>query len=373
MDLRIERDLLVEGLQRVIGAVEARATVPVLSNVRIEAAARALLITGTDQDVEVTLPIIAEVTRQGVTTANARLLFELAKKMPKGGQLALSCGDGDVNLRIVSGKSKYMLCTIPADDFPSCAYMGDAVSFQWDSGALRRMIEAARFAVSADASRYYLNGIYLHVDGEELVACATNGHQLSTKSEPLPAGAAPMPGVIIPTKTLSVLDKFLPTIEREIGVEVAKNAIRVTLGEARLASKLIDGAYPDYKRVIPTAHAGTAIVPRRELLAAVEMVGVVLGDKAHAVQLEFGGDSLRVRAVGVERGTGECEVADCIYDGEPVMVGASFHYLTDELSATDSNQVSIRLCAGSPAGGPMLLEEVDRDGSHRMVLMPMRV
>lgn len=374
MKLTIERELLLEAMARVMGAVQSRVTSPILANIRLDAAARALLIRGTDLDIEIEVPCPAEVERQGVTTVDAKLLFEMVKRQPKAATLTVVADL--TSLAVTQGRSKFRLNTIPACDFPQFGYNTGAVAFQWDSGALGRLIKRTQFAMSTDETRYFLNGIYVHVAGETLTAAATNGHQLGVKSEPLPAGASTMPGIILPRATVAVLDKFLPSRDAEIELSVAGAMLRLRLGEAVLATRLIDGTFPDYLRVIPSIHAGVAIVPRLQLLGAVELVSVVLSSDAKAVALRFEADSISVTACDADRGSGEDAVAECSYSGAPVTVGVNYKYLCDVLRATESAQIAIKLCggdAGSEASGPLLFEDVDGDGSHRMVLMPMSV
>jgi DNA polymerase III subunit beta len=371
MQFVIERDMFVEALARVAGTIETRVTVPILSNVFIDVRARDVLLIGTDQTIEVSVPCPAEVMQQGVTTVSADVLHKIVTKCPKGASLSVTLFGNE--LRIVCGRGKYALPTLPADDFPRFESRADGVTFQWSAAELRACIEKTRFAMSVDETRYYLNGIYFHAVGEELVAVATDGHMLSRKSVPLPAEASMMPGVILPRKTVAELLKFLPDRDCEIEVTASANALRVRLGEAELITKLIDGTYPDYQRLMPSAHSGRAILPRLALLAAIERVSVVIDSKSPSVALTLDGGEIRVSAQHAERGSGVDAVCDVAYEGRPVTVGADYRYIMAELRASGANQIALMLADGKPEDGPMLFEDVDGDGSHKMLLMPMRV
>ncbi len=364
----IERDILVEALGRVVGTVERRTAVPILANVFIDARARDVSLRATDLNIEVTVPCPAEVTAQGVTTVNAEVLANIVRKCPSGSQLAVTLDGG--NVRIVCGRAKYQLPTLPADDFPQLSGVERGANFEMTSTELRALFEATRFAISTDETRYYLNGIYLHADGEHLAAVATDGHVLSRKSVTLPPQAHGIPGVIVPRKTVAELLKFLP--EREVNIEVSVSSARIAvrLGGAEMVSKLIDGTFPDYKRVIPSDHSGRAIVPRLALIAVVERVALIAEEKGKGIALTFGADELRVSVDNPERGSARDAVAECAYDGAPVTVGFNWRYLLDELRASGSDQIAMLLIG---VDGPVRIEEVDGDGSHVMVIMPMRV
>jgi DNA polymerase-3 subunit beta len=372
MQLTIERDRLLDAAVAVASIVDARADIPVYANLRLDACANTLFVRGLGSDMEITMPAPAEVARQGVTTLNAKLLTEIVRKSPKEAMIAIEADPGKSAATIKIGRARYQLPTLPADDFPSFSTSyEDACAFRLAANELRRLIEPVRCAISTDETRYYLNGVLLTVDGERLAAVATDGHRLMRKTVVLPAQAHAMRPTIIPRATAAELLKFLPDSDVEIELSVAATSIRVELGEAELRSKVIDGTFPDYQRVIPPLGTSPAVIGRAELLRAVERVAVVLDEKQHAVTLRLAADSVTVSARGTIGGAaGRDVVESCSYEGGAVVVGANSRYLLDLLNASKSAQLAISAGDGQ---GPMRVEEVDVDGSLTMVLMPVRM
>jgi DNA polymerase-3 subunit beta len=263
MKATIERATLLKGLGHVHSVVERRNTIPILSNVLIEAEEQGgLRLMATDLDLQINETVEAEVGEAGATTVPAHTLFDIVRKMPEGSQVELIAAEG--RMQVNAGRARFTLSTLPRDDFPVIAEGDLPTAFELPAATLKQIIDKTRFAISTEETRYYLNGIYLHVsDGEPLgggvnqpvlKAAATDGHRLARVTVPRPDGASGMPGVIIPRKCVAELRKLLDELDGTVQVSLSESKIRFGLGNAVLTSKLIDGTFPDYSRVIPTAN-----------------------------------------------------------------------------------------------------------------------
>src|SRR3712207_1396121 len=256
MKATIERATLLRSLGHVQSVVERRNTIPILSNVLIEATeAGELRLMATDLDLQVNDAIEAQVQQPGATTVPAHTLFEIVRKLPEGSQVELSAADG--KMQVNAGRARFNLATLPRDDFPVIAEGELPTRFELPAATLRQIIDKTRFAISTEETRYYLNGIFLHVSDEDqpvLKAAATDGHRLARVTVARPEGAQGMPDVIIPRKCVAELRKLLDEVDGTVQVSLSETKVRFGLGNAILTSKLIDGTFPDYSRVIPTAN-----------------------------------------------------------------------------------------------------------------------
>ena len=253
MKATIERAALLKSLGHVQSVVERRNTIPILSNVLLEAKEDgALRLMATDLDLQIVEEANAAVDQPGTITVSAHTLFEIVRKLPEGSQVSLSAAEG--RLHIVAGRYKSNLPTLPRDDFPIIAEGELPTSFELPASKLRAIIDKTRFAISTEETRYYLNGIFIHVADDVMKAAATDGHRLARVTLARPEGAQGMPDIIIPRKCVAELRKLLDEVEGSVEVSLSSTKIRFTLGHAVLTSKLIDGTFPDYNRVIPTAN-----------------------------------------------------------------------------------------------------------------------
>ncbi|MEE8455168.1 MAG: DNA polymerase III subunit beta, partial [Limibaculum sp.] len=266
MKVTIERAALLKAMSRAQGVVERKNTIPILANVLIEAtgdkggdkAGGQLSLRATDLDIEIIEEIQAVIEQPGAVTVSAHLLHEIVRKLPEGAQLAMSTDEATGRLDVVAGRSRFSLATLPREDFPVMASSEYSCSYSTPAPVLRRLFDKSKFAVSTEETRYYLNGVYLHVANEAgrpvLRAVATDGHRLARIDADLPAGAESAPGVIVPRKTVGELRRLLENDEAEITVSVSETKIRFSVDGLVLTSKVIDGAFPDYTRVIPTGN-----------------------------------------------------------------------------------------------------------------------
>jgi DNA polymerase-3 subunit beta len=372
MRLLIEKGALLKALQHVTSVVERRNTIPILANVSLRAENDSLHLKATDLDIEVTETAKAETMAPGGTTVPAHTLHDIVRKLPDGAQIELASKGEESRLAITSGTSRFLLACLPPDDFPDLGLDGMSHSFSLAPRDLARLIEKTRFAISTDETRYYLNGIYLHAaetaDGWRLRAVATDGHRLARMDVALPEGGAGMPGIILPRKTVQELARLLADHADEVSVHLSANKIRFTAGNVVLTSKLIDGTFPDYQRVIPQHNDKTMQAGNAAFIAAVDRVSTLSSEKGRAVKLNIGGGKLVLSVNNPESGSATEEI-ECVYQGEPLEIGFNARYLLDIASQIEGERLAFKL---SDPSAPTVLED-EADSAALYVLMPMRV
>ena len=373
MKFTIERSTLLKTLAHVQSVVERRNTIPILANVRIEATGDGgeIRLTATDMDLTIDERVTADVTTGGVTTAPAHMLFDIVRKLPDGAQIELTADDG--RLTIVSGRSEFRLNCLPAEDFPNTGDGDLPHRFTVDSASLRGLIDRTRFAVSTEETRYYLNGIYLHAaerddGGKVLRAVATDGHRLAQVEFDLPDGADGIPGVIVPRKAVAELRKLADETAAGIEIGLSETRILISFDNITLTSKLIDGTFPDYQRVIPTDNDKLLTVDCRAFEAAVDRVSTISTEKSRAIKLNATQDCLALSATSAETSSAneELEVA---YDREPIEIGFNARYLLDITQQIVGDEAELLM---ADAASPTILRDAGDPGAL-YVLMPMRV
>src|SRR3954462_10288173 len=372
MKVTVERAALLKSLGHVHRVVERRNTIPILANVLIKADKSKLAFKATDLDLEVTETIAAEVGPGGATTVPAHMFYEIVRKLPEGAQIVLESSGDRAVLAIRAGRSRFTLQTLPEGDFPDLAPGEMTHAFKLSAADLKRLIDKTQFAISTEETRYYLNGMYLHPAGAgkngTLRAVATDGHRLAQFELPLPAGAAGMPGIIVPRKTVGEVQRLVDGNETEVGIELSQGKIRFSIGEAVLTSKLIDGTFPDYVRVIPVANDKELTVEKKEFEQAVDRVSTVSSERGRAVKLSLSNGKLMLSVTNPDSGsaTEELEVE---YGSEPLDIGFNSRYLLDIAAQLDGEAAILKL---ADPGSPTLIEDRDSKGAL-YVLMPMRV
>ena len=369
MKATIERATLLRSLGHVQSVVERRNTIPILSNVLIEAGSEGLRLMATDLDLQIVETIEAQVETQGATTVSAHTLFDIARKLPEGSQVQLSAAEG--KMLIVAGRARFNLQTLPREDFPVIAEGELPTRFDLPAETLKQIIDKTRFAISTEETRYYLNGIFLHVSDDTqpvLKAAATDGHRLARVTVPRPEGAEGMPDVIIPRKCVGELRKLLDEIEGSVEVSLSPTKIRFGLGTAILTSKLIDGTFPDYSRVIPTANDKLLKLDPRSFEEGVDRVATIASEKTRAVKMSLERDKITLSVTSPENGTAAEEVPGD-YASQGFEIGFNARYLLDILGQIDGDMVEVHL---ADAAAPTLIRENDK-APALYVLMPMRV
>jgi DNA polymerase-3 subunit beta len=366
MKATIERATLLKGLSHVQSVVERRNTIPILSNVLIEASEGAIRLMATDLDLQINESVAADVEQPGATTVSAHTLFDIARKLPEGSQVQLTAAEG--KMAIVAGRARFNLGTLPRDDFPVIAEGELPVSFELPAETLKQIIDKTRFAISTEETRYYLNGIFLHVADDTLKAAATDGHRLARVTMPRPEGAENMPDVIVPRKCIAELRKLLDEIDGSVGVSLSNSKIRFDLGQALLTSKLIDGTFPDYSRVIPTGNDKILKIDPRSFEEGVDRVSTIATEKTRAVKMALDRDKITLSVTSPENGTAAEEVPGD-YAAAGFEIGFNSRYLLDILGQVQGDSVEVHL---ADASAPTLIRENDKSPAL-YVLMPMRV
>jgi DNA polymerase III subunit beta len=372
MKVTLERSALLKSLGHVHRVVERRNTIPILSNVLIQAQGASLLLKATDLDLEVVESSPADVTMDGGTTVPAHTLYDIVRKLPDGAQVSLEGGGEATQLIVRSGRSRFTLQTLPPSDFPDLAAGEFPHSFQLKAADLRKLIEKTQFAISTEETRYYLNGIYLHtleVEGESRIrAVATDGHRLARVELPAPEGSAGMPGVILPRKAVGEIQKLMEDAEALVSVELSQAKVRFTIGPVVLTSKLIDGTFPDYARVIPTGNDKSLTVERTDFTAAVDRVSTISSERGRAVKLSLNDGRLVLTVTNPDSGMATEEI-EVDYDSGPLDIGFNSRYLLDIAAQLDGDTALLKF---ADPGSPTLVQ--DREGAAALyVLMPMRV
>ncbi|WP_439104416.1 DNA polymerase III subunit beta [Celeribacter marinus] len=372
MKISIERGELLKAVGQAQSVVERRNTIPILANVLIEAAGNDVSFRATDLDIEVVDKCNAMVERAGSTTVSAVMLHEIVRKLPDGAMVQLNDDGASGRLTVEAGRSNFSLATLPKEDFPVMASADYESNFAIPAPVLRRLFDKSKFAISTEETRYYLNGVYMHVsdaEGGKVLRCvATDGHRLARVDAVLPDGAADMPGVIVPRKTVGELRKLLDDDDMTIAVSVSEAKVRFATPNITLTSKVIDGTFPDYTRVIPVGNTRKLEVDAAEFAKAVDRVATVSSERSRAVKLSLEEDKLTLSVNAPDSGAAEEELA-VAYSDERLEIGFNAKYLLEIASQVDRENAVFLF---NSSGDPTLMRE-GNDTSAVYVVMPMRV
>ncbi|WP_425071575.1 DNA polymerase III subunit beta [Sagittula sp. S175] len=372
MKISMERAALLRAVAQAQSVVERRNTIPILANVLIEAEGETVTFRATDLDIEVLDKAVAQVEKAGGTTVSAVTLHEIVRKLPDGALVVLSEEPGSGRLTVSAGRSMFNLATLPKEDFPVMASSEYSSNFSCKAQVLRRLFDKSKFAISTEETRYYLNGVYMHVadaDGGKVLRCvATDGHRLARIDATLPESAADMPGVIVPRKTVGELRKLLDEDDMDIAVSVSETKVRFATPNITLTSKVIDGTFPDYTRVIPQGNTRKLEVDASEFAKAVDRVATVSSERSRAVKLQLDEDRLILSVNAPDSGAAEEELA-VAYGDERLEIGFNAKYLLEIASQVDRENAVFLF---NSSGDPTLMRE-GNDTSAVYVVMPMRV
>ena len=375
MKATIERATLLRCLSHVQSVVERRNTIPILSNVLIEAAPDGTVrLMATDLDLQIVESMAAvSVESAGAITVSAHLLFDIARKLQDGSQVSLETSEN--RMIVKAGRSRFQLPTLPRDDFPVIVEGDLPTSFEIPALTLAELIDRTRFAISTEETRYYHNGIFLHVSDDAqpvLKAAATDGHRLARFTVARPEGAEGMPDVIVPRKCVGELRKLLEEVlDSAVLIDLSASKVRFTLGGENgvvLTSKLIDGTFPDYSRVIPTGNDKLLKLDPRSFFEGVDRVATIATEKTRAVKMALETDRVTLSVTSPDNGTA-AEELPASYASAGFEIGFNANYLKDILSQIDGDTVELHL---ADAGAPTLIRRDDKSPAL-YVLMPMRV
>jgi DNA polymerase-3 subunit beta len=381
MKVTLERAALLKALGHVHRVVERRTTIPILSNVLLRADGQSILLKATDLDLEMTERLAADVAQKGAVTLPAHILYDIVRKLPDGSQVTLEADGEQGQLLLRSGRSRFQLQSLPESDFPDLAAGEIGHSFVLTAVDLERLIDKTQFAISNEETRYYLNGIFLHAieAGGQMVlrAVATDGHRLARVEMPAPEGSIGMPGVIIRRKAVAEVQKLVEDLGGEVRLEISPTKARFTFGDTTagqtggqvvLTTKLIDGTFPDYVRVIPTGNDKSLVVDRDSFAQAVDRVSTISSERGRAVKLAVADGKLTLSVTNPDSGSA-IEELDADYESTPLDIGFNARYLLDIMGQLDGDTALFKF---ADPGSPTLVQ--DKEGAAALyVLMPMRV
>ncbi len=371
MKITIDRAALMRALNHVQSAVEKRTTIPILSNVLIKAEDGILSLSTTDMDLEINEAVAANVDKPGATTAPAGTLFDIVKKLPEDSAVVLELDPSGNQMTVKAGRSNFRLACLPVADFPEIGQGQLPASFSIPAKELRNLIDRTKFAMSAEETRYYLNGIYLHAAENNgvavLRAVATDGHRLARFEMPLPEGAATMPGIIIPRKTVGELRKLVEEAGDSIKVSLSETKIRFQFDHIVLTSKLIDGTFPDYQRVIPKGNDKIVEVNPKAFSRAIDRVSTISDGKSRAVKIALNGKTMTLSANSPESGSATEDLE--VNGNDNMEIGFNARYLLDITQQIEGDGCRLTL---ADSASPTIIED-SSDASALYVLMPLRV
>ncbi len=370
MKLTIEKKNLLASISHIHSITERKSTIPILLNVKIEAADGGLKFTATNIDIEIVEQVEANVSAKGEITVPASTLFEIVRKLPDG-EVVMETKNS--KLDIVAGKAKFSLPTLPVEDFPMMATGDIPFKFSVSPDDLIKLIDKTKFAVSTEETRYFLNGIYFHTAESKgnsvLRAVATDGHRLALLDTDCPVGAKGMPGIIIPRKLILELRKLLDEVSSEIKVEASESKIRFSFGNIVITSKIIEGKFPNYEKVIPVGNDKVLELDTKLFATAVDRISSVTGDKTKAVKLRISREGLKISANSPESGSGDEEIDGTYNSDDSIEVGFNARYLLDIADQIEGKNIRFTM---ADSASPALISEIDNEQSV-YVLMPMRI
>ena len=369
MKFTIDRSSFLKPLGHIYSVVERRNTIPILSNVLIESDASKVSFTATDMDMDIVETVGCIVSSQGKLTVSAHTLYDIVRKLPDGSEIQIELID--LNVEVSAGKSRFILPTLPVDDYPIMTEIEKGNEFSLEAVDLANLIDNTKFAISSEETRYYLNGIYLHVPdikNDKLRAVATDGHRLAQAEVPIPKGAENMPGVILPRKAVGEVRKLIDSTDGLVTIIISKTKAKFIFPTSILTTKLIDGSFPDYQRVVPKENLNKLLVSNSHFSKAIDRVSTVSMEKSRAVKLSLSNNVLLLQVNSHDLGNASEEL-DVNYTSDPIDIGFNARYLLDISGQIQGKDIELSL---SDSASPALITDPDQEGVI-FVLMPMRV
>lgn len=366
MELKIERELLLKPLQQVIGVVERRQTLPILGNVLLKTANNELSITATDLEIEMVSHIGIENSAQSETTLPARKFVDICKALPNDALLSIKVDAERATIR--SGKSRFVLSTLPATEFPNIDSFEPLFEFEMPQSQLKKLIDQTHFAMAQQDVRYYLNGLLFEFSDNLIRVVATDGHRLALCDTETATGVSELQQVIIPRKAVMELSRLLESTDEPVKVELGSNHIRLSTGQLSFITKLIDGRFPDYQRVVPQGGDKIVIANRTSIHQALSRASILSNEKYRSVRFTLSSGSLQVMANNPEQEEAEEEIS-VDYDGPSLEIGFNASYVLEALNALSDDNVQLEL---TDQNSCCLIRSPESEES-RYVVMPMRL
>jgi DNA polymerase III subunit beta len=366
-NIQCKKEALLAPLQSVSGIVERRHTLPILSNVLLEKSGSDLTLLATDIEIQVTTTQgNFSAGSDGALTVSAKKLIDILRSLPEGADINLS--QDEKRLQLKAGKSRFNLQTLPAQDFPLMVLNeGETQSIQVTQQQFKQLIAKTQYSMAAQDVRYYLNGLLLMVEGNELRAVATDGHRLAFASQVL-NGEFPRMEMIVPRKTILELNRLLADNDEVLNIDMTANQLKFKFGHVNLVTKLIDGKFPDYQRVIPASLKNQLPVNRTQLMQAMQRVAILTNEKFRGVRLLLADSSLKIVAANAEQEEAQEEI-EVNYSGDTLDVGFNVGYLLDVLNNMGTEEV---LWSFNDANSSSLIT-IPGNEQFKYVVMPMRI
>ncbi|HZV62970.1 MAG TPA: DNA polymerase III subunit beta [Methylophilaceae bacterium] len=367
MNIKINRDTLLKPLSAVTGIVERRHTLPILSNLLVEATPDRIVLTATDLEMQISLAVETDVGGELSTTISAKKLLDICRSLPENAEMNLTPLDSRIQVK--AGKSRFNLQTLPAADYPVMSRINGSAQaiIKISQGLLKNLFKQVEFAMAQQDIRYYLNGLLFEVNANRLNVVGTDGHRLSFTSTEL-AQNYEKQELILPRKTVLELIKLLNDSDEEVTIEVAQGQVNFTFNDIRLISKVIDGKFPDYTRVIPSRHQLSFTVDRLTILLSMQRASILSNEKYRGIRMVLNKDSLRLISTNSEQEEAEEEL-EISYAGEPLDIGFNVTYLIDVLNNVDSENVAFSFADANSS----CLVTVPDNTDYKYVVMPMRI
>ncbi len=371
MKFIVSKPVIFKSLSHLQSIVNKKNSLPILSNILIEAENNTLTLSSTDMDISIKESINCNMIEAGSTTLNAQIIFDIIKKLPDTSEVEFISNDGKI-LTIRSNVSKFSLSCLPKDDFPIIETESKGKILKVKSQTIFNLIDKTKFAISNEETRYFLNGLYFNIISSEdlstLTFVGTDGHRLATSSHEIKSTSGDIPGVIIPRKTINELSKLLSETEEEIQIDISSNKIVFYIENLILISKLIDGNFPDYQRVIPKNNNHHLIVNRQNLLSAVDRVSTIANEKSPSIKFKLFKDLINLSAINNENSTATEDI-EVKYDGDEIEIGFNSKYIMDILDNLEGEEIKISFNDNSTQ---IIVQEQNKSDTI-YVLMPMRV
>ena len=365
MNIQINRDTLLKPLSAVTGIVERRHTLPILSNLLLEAQQDRLVLTATDLEMQISLAIDTPVGGELSTTISAKKLLDICRSLPENADITMTPQESRIQVK--AGKSRFNLQTLPAADYPVMSKGQTQTVIKLSQRLLKRLFKQVEFAMAQQDIRYYLNGLLFEVSGNRLNVVGTDGHRLSYTSTMLDQEYEKQE-LILPRKTIIELIKLLDDSEEEVSIETANGQVNFSFGEIRLISKVIDGKFPDYTRVIPVGHKNSFTIGRMDILLSMQRASILSNEKYRGIRMVLGIGILRMISTNSEQEEAEEEL-EIAYEGDPIDIGFNVTYMIDVLNNVASEQIVFSFADANSS----CLVTVPDDKDYKYVVMPMRI
>tara|TARA_B100000989_G_C19514274_1_gene460772 strand:+ start:32 stop:1147 length:1116 start_codon:yes stop_codon:yes gene_type:complete len=371
MKFKISRSIFFKTLSHLQGIVDKKNSLPILANILIEAKNNELILSSTDMDISIIEKINCNVTEDGATTINSQTIYDIVRKIDDNSEIEIISNNGKL-LTLRSEGSRFSLACLPKEDYPMIERNNSGANIVLNSKIIFKLIDKTKFAISNEETRYFLNGLYFNVtseaDKDVVTLVGTDGHRLAKFSHKIDGQIDQIPGVIIPKKTIYELSKLLSEIESDVRISISSNKIVFIIGDIILISKLIDGSFPDYKRVIPSDNTNVLKINREKLLSAVDRVSTIANEKSPVIKFKLLENILNLNTINNESSTASEDIA-LNYEGDNIEIGFNSKYIMDIVNNLDDEEISISL---KDNASPVTAHE-NSNTDLVYVLMPMRV